>query len=153
MSTRRTVAPITRLGLAAALAGTVAVTAACGDDAPERTEGAYCTEVGNRLNDLNNPVIATADDVQAVLDSWRQVAARAPLAVEDDWAVVLTNRGTAATVDPNDAESVQRMADAARQGEPAATRVITYTYQLCGATIGGVTPVTTTPLQVPPTTG
>ena len=141
-----------RLVVAIALAATVAH-AACGDDAPERTEGAYCTEVGNRLTDLNSPVIATADDVEAVLESWREVAARAPLAVEDDWAVVIANMETAATVDPNDPESVQQMADAARQGEPAATRVITYTYQLCGATIGGVTPVTTTPLQVPPTTG
>lgn len=141
-----------RLVVAIALAATVAL-AACGDDAPERTEGAYCTEVGNRLTDLNSPVIATADDVEAVLASWREVAARAPLAVEDDWAVVIANMETAATVDPNDPESVQQMADAARQGEPAATRVIAYTYQLCGATIGGVTPVTTTPLQVPPTTG
>jgi hypothetical protein len=65
---------------------------------------------------------------------------------------VMESMETASTVDPNDVESVQRVADAARSAEPASNRVITYTYDLCRAVIGTVTPVTTTPAQVPPTT-
>ncbi|HAP74783.1 MAG TPA: hypothetical protein DCR14_01715 [Acidimicrobiaceae bacterium] len=127
------------------------VATACSDDDAQRSDGAYCTEVGNRLADLNTPALATDDDIERVLDSWRAVAAAAPLAVQPDWEVVVDNMETAATVDPNDPESVQRMADAARAGEPAATRVISYTYERCSVLIGTETPVTTTPLQVPPT--
>ena len=136
--------------LAFALAFALVATA-CSDDDAQRSDNAYCTEVGNRLTDLNTPALATPDDVERTLGSWRAVAAAAPLAVEPDWEIVLDSMETAATVDPNDPDSVQRMADTARQSEPAATRVISYTYERCGALIGNVTPVTTTPLQVPPT--
>jgi hypothetical protein len=44
---------------------------------------------------------------------------------------------TAATVDPNDPESVQEVADTARASEQSANRVIAYTQQRCGLTIGG----------------
>ena len=151
----RSVAASVATSVAAAVAaalGLAVVAAACGDDAPERTEAGYCTEVTKRLAELNTPSISAPEDVTAVLAAWREVAARAPLAVEEDWAVVVAGMETAATVDPGDPESVQRMADTARAGEPAATRVIVYTYQKCNATIGGVPPVTTTPAQVPPPT-
>ena len=141
-----------RLVLVTACCAAALVVAACGDDGEDRSEGRYCTEVGNRLADLNTPTLGTDDDVARTLDSWRVVAGAAPLAIEQEWATVLESVETAATVDPADPASVQRVAEVARASEPAATRVITYTYQLCGAVIGGVTPVTTTPAQVPPST-
>lgn len=137
--------------LAAALS--LGLLAACGDDGAGDSEGAYCTAVGDHLADLNTPTIATADDIDRVLDSWREVADAAPLAIEAEWATVLDSMETAATLDPSDPEAVQRVADTARASEPAANRVIGYTYQLCNATIGGVAPVTTTPAAVTPTSG
>lgn len=130
----------------------VVLLAACGDDEPDRSEGAYCTAVGDHLTDLNSPAIATGDDIDRVLDAWRAVADAAPIAIEAEWDTVVDSMETAATVDPNDPASVQLVADTARDSEPAANRVIDYTYRLCNATIGNVTPVTTTPAGVQPTT-
>jgi hypothetical protein len=53
---------------------------------------------------------------------------------------------TAATVDPSDAEAMQRIADTARSNEPSANKVIDYTFTLCGVRIGEGAPITTTTL-------
>lgn len=132
------------VGLVAAVC-TAALLSACGSDSPARSEGAYCTAVGDHLVDLNTPSIATAADVNRVLDSWRAVARTAPLAIEAEWDTVIASMETAATVDPKDPASVQKVADTARKAQPASDRVIDYTFTKCGATIGGVTPVTTVP--------
>ena len=117
-----------------------------------RTDGAYCTEVGDRLADLNTTTFGDAASVERVLASWQAVGEAAPLAVQPEWEEVLAAMRLAAEVDASDAEAVQLMADTLREAQPAADRLIDYTYRLCGAVIGGVTPVITTPLQVPPTT-
>lgn len=127
--------------------------AACsGGGEAVRTEGVYCTEVGDRLADLNTTSFGDAATVDRVLESWREVSLTAPLAVQAEWERVLAAITLAAEVDPSDAEAVQAMADSLREAQPAADRVIDYTYRVCGAVIGGVAPVITTPLQVPPTT-
>ena len=118
----------------AAVAGSGLV--ACSNDASQRTEAHYCTEVGNHLADLSAPTIATQADIDRVVTAWRTVSAPAPLAVQDEWEAVIVNLETAATVDPNDPASVQRVADTARATEQASNRVISYTQERCGATIG-----------------
>lgn len=136
-----------------ALAAVVVVASACSADGEAvRTDGAYCTVVGDRLTDLNTTSFSDPASVDRVLTSWREVGAAAPLAVQPEWEQVLAAMQLAAEVDPADAEAVQLMADSLREAQPAADRLIDYTYRLCGAVIGGVTPVITTPLQVPPST-
>jgi hypothetical protein len=134
--------------------GVVAVvTSACSASGEAvRTDGAYCTEVGDRLADLNTTSFGDAASVERVLASWQAVGESAPLAVQPEWEEVLAAMQLVAVVDPADADAVQTMADTLREAQPAADRLIDYTYRLCGAVIGGVTPVITTPLQVPPTT-
>mgnify|MGYP003378518320 CR=1 FL=1 len=119
--------------------------AACSDDAAQRSEANYCTQVGNHLADLNAPSLATGDDIERVVDAWRAVAQSAPLAIEEEWNTMVANIETASTVDPNDADSMQLVADSARSSEPAANRVIAYTQQRCGALIGSVAPTPTSP--------
>ena len=119
--------------------------AACSDDAAQRSEANYCTQVGNHLADLNAPSLATGDDIERVVDAWRAVAQSAPLAIEEEWNTMVANIETASTVDPNDADSLQLVADSARSSEPAANRVIAYTQQRCGALIGSVAPTPTSP--------
>lgn len=118
---------------------------ACGDDANQRSEANYCTQVGNHLTDLNSPTITGDADIDRVLKAWRTVARSAPLAIEAEWDTMMENLETAITVDPNDPASMQQVADTARSSEPAANRVIAYTQQKCGAVIGNVaaTPATT----------
>lgn len=122
---------------------------ACTADSAPTSEGAYCTEVGNRLADLNAVGFVDEADLVRVIDSWRAVAAAAPLAVETEWREVLRGMETVVTVDPADAQSVQSAADTLRSIEPAADRVISYTFRLCNALIGPQVPVSTTPSAGP----
>lgn len=130
--------------LAAAFAMALAGVAGCGDEGGQRTEANYCARVSTHAADLNSPALSTADDVSRVLSSWRSVAGAAPLAIEPEWATMVANIETAATVDPNDPASMQRVADTARASEQAANRVIVYTEQTCGVLIGNVAPTATT---------
>ncbi|MGB8859753.1 MAG: hypothetical protein WCC60_10880 [Ilumatobacteraceae bacterium] len=119
--------------------------AGCGNDADQRSEANYCTQVGNHLSDLNSPSIVQGSDVDRVVRAWRAVADSAPLAIESEWDTMVANLETAITVDPSDTASMQKVADTARASEPAANRVITYTQQRCGAVIGNVAPVVAEP--------
>ncbi|MEY4173051.1 MAG: hypothetical protein RI900_216 [Actinomycetota bacterium] len=121
----------------------------CSDDPPP-SEGAYCGAVGQYLNALNTPVLATAADVETMVGAWQKVADAAPVAVSEEWTAVMDVLRTAVTIDPADTAALQAFADASRSNEPAANRIIEYTYAKCGATIGPVTPVPTT--LVPPAT-
>jgi hypothetical protein len=116
--------------------------AACSND-PERSEAAYCTAVSANLAQLNAPAIATASDVESTLSMYRNITRSAPLAIESEWKRLVTNLETAASVVPTDADSMQRAADMARETEPAAVRVSSYTMQLCQLQIGAAVPVTT----------
>jgi hypothetical protein len=126
---------------------------------PDRSERRYCTEVGNHLAQLNQPSLRNSDDIAAMLTTWRTIAAAAPIAIQVEWDTVLGAMARAASVNSNDPTSLQKAADGARAAEPAASRVIEYTFQKCGATIGNVAPVITTPTgsttapTTPPTNG
>jgi hypothetical protein len=124
---------------------------ACGSDS-DRSAGRYCTEVGNHLTELNAPSLATQGEVDAMLDAWRTVARSAPIAIQPEWDALLSTMETMSTVVASDPESVQRVVDTARRNEPAADRVIDYTFNVCGATIGEVTPVVTAPIVTAPST-
>ena len=81
------------------------------------------------------------------------MADAAPIEIEAEWNTMMAALQTAVTVDANDPVSVQKVADTARASEPAANRVIDYTFTKCNATIGDVAPVVTVAATAPPTTG
>lgn len=105
-------------------------------DSDQRSESAYCGQVAQYLEELNSPVITTSSDIGIVLTAWRSVAAAAPVAIEPEWNTLVDAMETAITVDPEDPESMQEVADTARASEPAAKRVVAYTQERCGLTIG-----------------
>jgi hypothetical protein len=149
---RQTTPPAT-LVRAAALGLFALLVGACGDDPPQRSETNYCERISARSADLASPALGTGADVTRVVESWRAIAAVAPLAVEPEWAAMVDNVETAATVDPADPASMQRVADTARASEQAANRVIAYTQQTCGILIGAVAPSASPPeTPSPPTT-
>lgn len=132
------------LRILSAAASVLALLAACGDG-NSRTEGAYCGEVGRKLAELNSPIIALPADAARVLDAWSAVSDSAPLAIELEWNTMIEVIELAITVDPDDPASLQTVADTARESERAANRVISYTQERCGLTIGGVLPTAPTP--------
>ena len=115
---------------------------ACADDS-ERSESAYCTAVGRHLDQLNNPAITSEVDINATIEIYREVSKAAPLAVQPEWDTLVFSLRTAAAVTPSDPASVQLAADTAREAQPAATRISTYTAQRCGLQIGAAVPTTT----------
>ena len=146
-----------RAVLVGAVAGVVAVAGlgGCSDSAPP-SEGAYCGAVGVHAVALNSPTITGPTDVEAMVAEWQKVADVAPEAVASEWEAVMNVLRTAVTIDPADTKALQAFADASRANEPAANRIIDYTFNKCGATIGPVTPVPTTlvpPATAAPTTG
>ncbi len=119
----------------AAVSATVSLVGACGN-ADERSESAYCGQVADHLTELNSPTISSPIDIGLVLAAWRSVASSAPVAIEPEWNTMVDAMETAVTVDPEDPESLQKVADTARASEPAAKRVVSYTQERCGLTIG-----------------
>ncbi len=101
-----------------------------------RSESAYCGQIANHLSDLNSPIIETSLDIGRVLAAWRAVASAAPVAIEPEWNTMVDAMETAITVDTEDPESMQKVADTARESEPAAKRVVSYTQERCGIAIG-----------------
>ena len=114
---------------------TLAFASSCSDGDP-RSESAYCGLVARHSSDLNSPVIETSLDIGRVLTAWRAVSDAAPIAIESEWKTMVDSMETAVTVDVEDPESMQKVADTARASEPAAKRVVSYTLERCGITIG-----------------
>jgi len=127
----------TRLLAAVAAVSSLAF-AACGGDDVERTEANYCGRVNAHLADLNTISLSTEADIDRIVSAWQAVAEAAPIAIEAEWKTMVANVQTAATVDPTDNASMQKVADTARASEPSANRVIAYTQDKCGVVIGQV---------------
>ena len=132
---------VRNLGLLAVVVGW-AVTA-CGSDTPPGTDGQYCAKVSASLDQLNAPSIADDAGIQATADLYRSITSVAPLAVQKEWQTMTSNVEAAATVDPNDPASVQKVADMTRSSQQAASAITDYTSKLCGTTLG--IPTTTLP--------
>lgn len=120
----------------AVVAATATVLASACSDEAVRSESAYCGQVAQYQAELNSPPISTPTDIGLVLAAWRSVAQSAPVAIEPEWNTMVDMMETAVTVDPDDPESMQLVADTARASEPAAKRVVNYTQERCGLTIG-----------------
>jgi hypothetical protein len=133
-----------RIVVVLAVAGCCAVTA-CSGKAPG-TAGQYCATVTSSLQQLNAPAIVDAAGIEATTKLYRSITSIAPLAVQKEWETMTSNVETAATVDPTDPASVQRLADMTRSSQQAASTISDYTAKVCGVTI--VTPTTTIPVIV-----
>ncbi len=116
---------------------------ACSSDAPPATDGQYCATVSASLAQLNAPAIADAAGIDATASLYRSITSIAPLAIQKEWETMTSNIDVAATVDPDDPASMQKVADMARSSEHAASSISDYTSKLCGVTLG--VPTTTLP--------
>jgi hypothetical protein len=115
----------------------------CSDDTPPNTDGQYCATVSASLEQLNAPAIADEAGIEETSKLYRSITSIAPLAVQKEWETMTSNVEAAATVDPNDPASVQKIADMARSSQHAASAITDYTSKLCGVTLG--IPTTTLP--------
>ena len=129
----------------------VVAAAGCASDSGDAER--FCGEVAANKDALTNPVLTYADDIEPLLDLYREVGDLAPLAVEDDWNQLLAAYETASTVVPGDAASEQGALAAIYSSEESAAAVDQWLIANCAVDIGPVfTIVPHTPVTAPPPT-
>ena len=131
-----------------------ALIAACGDDGGSTER--FCDEIlTNRDAILTTP--ATADEIDDFVGLYRRLGEAAPLAIGEEWQALVVNYETASTVEPGDAESVQRAVETALRTERSAVAVREWVSTNCGVDLPEVPtmqpPPTTVAPSVPPTDG
>ncbi len=122
--------------LTAAAVVALATLSACGDEAPSAER--FCGEVDANKEALTNPQIIYADDIEPLLDLYRDIGALAPLGVQEDWNQVLSAYETASTVVIGDQESEQAALTAAYSSEQSAAAVEAWLLANCAVDIGPV---------------
>lgn len=134
----------------AVLGGCGLVLAGCNRASDAGDTAAFCADVEPNVEMIARPVIDSPQAIQAVIDLHRQLGDEAPLSIEADWTALVTNYETAATVNPNDPASVQRMYAQAYATEEAATSVHTWLAEHCGLDLGPITTIVPHGATLPP---
>ena len=109
--------------------------AACGDDGAGNAER-FCGEIDENKALLTNPQLAFTEDVEPLLELYREIADLAPLAIEEEWRQLVATYETASTVVLGDQESEQAALAAAYQSEQAAVAVADWLRTNCAVDIG-----------------
>ena len=114
----------------------------------------FCGEVAANQDALTNPQLVYSDDIEPLLDLYREIGALAPLAVEEDWDQLVSAYETASTVVVGDEASEQEALAAIYSSEESAAAIDRWLRANCAVDIGPVftivphspvTPATDTP--------
>lgn len=108
---------------------------------PERSTGAFCERLRAEQPHLEGP-LATPEDVQRLVELYRDLAALAPLAIQEEWDRITALVEAAASVDLGDPAAVDALREQAYATERAARDVSAWVADRCGITlpVGGVLP-------------
>lgn len=135
--------PPTRLRtLTAAVAAAIAVLGACGDD-KTGDAAAFCADLQADAPAIMNPQVTTDAEIDAHLRTYRALAETVPLAIEEDWDVLLGAFEAANAVEPGDAEATEEARRAIYAAEPSALAVRDWVTVNCGFDLGAVGPIAT----------
>lgn len=137
--------------LAATPVAVLFVLAACSE--PETSGGQFCASLSESMPVLAGKV-ESALDIETLVETYTTLDERTPLAIEESWSQLTLLVQTAATVAPDDPESVQAVADVAYATERSARDVATWVQATCGFSMPameGIEGPVTTPPAVPTT--
>jgi hypothetical protein len=140
-----------RLAAAGVAAVVASAVAACGGGESGDLE-AFCTGLQADAQAVMNPQLATDADIEAHLAIYRDLATDAPLAVEEDWVVIVDALEAASDAAPDDAESVELARRAIYSAEQSAGAVRTWVTTNCGFDLATIGPIGTVAAVVPTTT-
>jgi hypothetical protein len=124
--------------------------AGCRDDVGDAER--FCGEVKTNSEAIVNPTLERLEDVDATLELYRDVGAVAPLDIEPHWDALIVNLETASTVDPADAESLQRVYARAYATEREAKTVRNWLIDHCEVDLGPVATIVPPAPKKPPAT-
>lgn len=111
--------------------------AACSDDDAGSAER-FCGEVAANNDALTAPQLEFSDDIEPLLDLYREIGDLAPLAIQTEWNELVTAYETASTVVPDDAESEQAALAAIYSSESSAAQIDAWLRANCAVEIGPV---------------
>ena len=134
---RRRHRPSRRIAVGAGLAAAVLAVAACGDDDGGSAER-FCGEVAANRDALTNPQLEFSDDIEPLLDLYREIGELAPLAIQQEWNQLVAAYETAGEVVPGDSDSEQEALAAIYSSEQAAAAVERWLMENCAVDIGPV---------------
>jgi hypothetical protein len=121
----------------AAIAVAAAALGACGDDDGGDAER-FCGEVQASKDALTNPSLQYSDDIEPLLDLYRDIGELAPLAIEREWTQLVEAYETASTIVPGDQASEQEALAAIYSAESSAAAIDEWLRQNCAVDIGPV---------------
>lgn len=117
------------------------VVASCGGDddtvAPDASR--FCEQATAQRDLILSPPMASEAELEASLEFYRLMGQLAPVAISEEWGVLVAAMETASTVVPGDPESEQLVAMTAYATEPSAFRVKDWLLDNCGLDL----PITT----------
>jgi hypothetical protein len=116
--------------------GGLSLAACASDEAPSAER--FCGEVATNKDALTNPQLADADDIDRLLELYRNIGALAPLGVDADWGQLVSAYETASTVVIGDQESEQEALTAIYSSERSAAAVEAWLLANCAVDIGPV---------------
>lgn len=133
--------PRRRTAITGALLGSLLLATACGgdDDAVTSDANSFCGEATAQRDTILSPPMATEAELQASLEFYRLMGQLAPVAIAEEWSVLVAAMETASTIVPGDPESEQLVAMTAYASEPSAYRVKKWLLDNCGLDL----PITT----------
>jgi hypothetical protein len=125
------------IGAAVAVSASVMLLGACGDDGGSRAER-FCGEIAEHKEALTAPVLEFSDDIEPLLELYRDIGDVAPLSIEQEWNQLVSAYETASTVVVDDPASQQAAASAIYSSEASAAKVDTWLRANCAVEIGPV---------------
>jgi len=133
---RRRRRPSRRIAVGAGLAAAVLTVAACSDDGGSAER--FCGEVAANKDALTDPQLEFSDDIEPLLDLYREIGELAPLAIQEEWNQLVAAYETASEVVPGDSASEQEALAAIYSSEQAAAAVERWLMENCAVDIGPV---------------
>jgi hypothetical protein len=98
----------------------------------------FCGEVQVNAAQLTQPDLQFSDDIEPLLELYREIGTLAPIAIEPEWDQLIDAYETASTVVPGDPESEQSAIAAIFSTEQSAAAVDSWLVANCAVDIGPV---------------
>jgi hypothetical protein len=116
---------------------TVGALTACGNDEGASAER-FCGEIAANKDALTAPSLEFSDDVEPLLDLYREIGDLAPLGIEQEWRQLVTAYETASTMVLDDPASEQAAVAAIYSSEESAAKVDAWLRANCAVDLGPI---------------
>jgi|TARA_R110002110_G_scaffold316223_3_gene529211 hypothetical protein len=98
----------------------------------------FCGEIQLHSEQITRPNLQFEDDIEPLLDLYRDIGELAPLSIEPEWDQLISAYETASTVVPGNPESQQAALSAIYSTEKSAAAIDNWLEKTCAVNIGPV---------------